>query len=90
MAIRGDGFFSSENPMGTLCILVQEIWQKMWMKYHKSIWLFNGSTNSIPKNTTQLTIDPEGRVFANVNNSLPREIGQILLARFNNPDGLKK
>ena len=37
-----------------------------------------------------MTIDPEGRVFANVNNdSLPREIGQILLARFNNPDGLK-
>ena len=44
----------------------------------------------IPQNTTQLTIDPEGRVFATVNNeSIPREVGQILLARFNNPDGLK-
>ena len=37
-----------------------------------------------------MTIDPEGRVFANVNNdSMPREIGQILLARFSNPNGLK-
>ena len=37
-----------------------------------------------------MTIDPEGRVFANVNNeTLPREIGQVLLARFANPDGLK-
>ena len=44
----------------------------------------------IPQNTTKMTVDPEGRVYANVNNeSAPREIGQILLARFNNPDGLK-
>ena len=44
----------------------------------------------LPQNTTQLTIDAEGRVYATINNdAMPREIGQILLARFSNPDGLK-
>ena len=44
----------------------------------------------IPLNTTQITIDQEGRVYANINgSSSSTEVGQMLLARFSNPDGLK-
>jgi flagellar basal-body rod protein FlgG len=45
----------------------------------------------LPRNTTQIIINEEGRVFVQVNNeSTPSEIGQIMLASFQNPAGLKE
>ena len=45
---------------------------------------------SIPEDASQVTIDQEGRVFVNINDEkVPVEVGQILLARFANPNGLK-
>ena len=44
----------------------------------------------VPDSTTNITIDAEGRIFANINNQTDaREIGQLLLARFKNEGGLK-
>ena len=91
MAIRGQGFFQFRKPDGTI----------MYTRAGNFARDVDGNIVSqsgymveppirIPQNTTQLTVDPEGRVFAAVNDdAVPREIGQVLLARFSNPDGLK-
>ena len=91
MAIRGDGFFQFRKPDGDL---VYSRAGNFARDVDGNIISQSGYALDppvrIPDNTTQLTIDGEGRVFANVNNeTIPREIGQILLARFSNPDGLK-
>ena len=45
----------------------------------------------IPKNTTEISVDEEGRVLVRVNNEPePRDIGQLMLAGFTNPKGLKE
>ena len=91
VAIRGDGFFQFRKPDGDI---VYSRAGNLARDVDGNIISQSGYTLDppvrIPDSTTKLTIDPEGRVFANVNNeAIPREIGQILLARFKNPDGLK-
>ncbi len=92
VAVRGDGFFQYRKPDGDI---VYSRAGNMAKDVDGNIISQSGYTLDppirIPQNTTQLTIDPEGRVYASVNNeTVPREVGQILLARFNNPDGFKK
>ena len=91
VAIRGEGFFQFRKPDGDI---VYGRAGNFARDVDGNIISQSGYTLDppvrIPDSTTKLTIDPEGRVFANVNNeTIPREIGQILLARFKNPDGLK-
>ena len=91
VSIRGDGFFQFRKPDGKI---VYSRAGNLAKDVEGNIITQSGYQLDppirIPRNTTQLTIDQEGRAFANVNNeSIPREIGQILVARFNNPDGLK-
>ena len=91
VAIRGDGFFQFRKPDGDIVYsragnLARDVDGNI---ISQSGYLLDPPVR-IPQNTTQLTIDAEGRAFATVNNeAVPREIGQILVARFNNPDGLK-
>lgn len=91
MAVRGEGFFQFRKPDGDIVYSRAGNFAK---DVDGNIISQSGYTLDppirIPQNTTKITVDPEGRVFANVNNdSIPREIGQVLLARFRNPDGLK-
>ncbi len=45
---------------------------------------------TIPSDTTQITINPDGSINATQpGNSAPTEVGQIEIARFSNPGGLK-
>ncbi len=91
VSIRGDGFFQFRKPDGDVIYsragnLARDVDGNI---ISQSGYLLDPPIR-IPQNTTGLTIDAEGRAFAAVNNeSIPREIGQILVARFNNPDGLK-
>lgn len=91
VAVRGEGFFQFRKPDGNIVYsragnLAKDVDGNI---ISQSGYLLDPPIR-IPQNTTQLTVDPEGRVYATVNNeSLPREIGQVLLARFNNSDGLK-
>ncbi|MGA0241657.1 MAG: flagellar hook-basal body protein [Candidatus Marinamargulisbacteria bacterium] len=91
MAIRGEGFFQLRKPDGDLVYTRAGNFAR---DVDGNIISQSGHMVDppirIPDNTTQVTVDPEGRVFANVNNeATPREIGQMLIARFTNPDGLK-
>ena len=91
MVVRGEGFFQFRKPDGDIVYSRAGNFAK---DVDGNIISQSGYTLDppirIPQNTTKITVDPEGRVFANVNNdSIPREIGQVLLARFRNPDGLK-
>ena len=91
VAIRGEGFFQFRKPDGGI---IYSRAGNLARDVDGNIISQSGYTVDppirIPDSTTKLTIDPEGRVFANVNNeAIPREIGQMLLARFKNPDGLK-
>ena len=91
VAVRGEGFFQFRKPDGDIVYSRAGNFAK---DVDGNIISQSGYTLDppirIPQNTTKITVDPEGRVFANVNNdSIPREIGQVLLARFRNPDGLK-
>ncbi len=91
VSIRGEGFFQFRKPDGEM---VYSRAGNLARDVDGNIISQSGYTVDppvrVPNNTTKLTIDPEGRVFANVNNeTMPREIGQVLLARFANPDGLK-
>jgi flagellar basal-body rod protein FlgG len=91
MAIRGEGFFQFRKPDGDIVYsragnLSKDVDGNLMSQ---SGFVLDPPIR-IPQNTTNMTIDPEGRVYASVNNdSTPREIGQILLARFSNPNGLK-
>ena len=91
MAVRGEGLFQFRKPDGEM---VYSRAGNFARDVDGNIISQSGYTLDppirIPDNTTKITVDPEGRVYANVNNdAMPREIGQILLARFKNPDGLK-
>lgn len=45
---------------------------------------------AIPEGTSKVLIRPDGTVLASINNSIEmQDIGQIPVARFNNPNGLK-
>jgi flagellar basal-body rod protein FlgG len=91
VAIRGDGFFQFRKQDGNMVYTRAGNFAK---DVDGNIISQSGYQLDppirIPQNTTQLTIDPEGRVYATINNdATPREVGQMLVARFVNPDGLK-
>jgi len=91
IAIQGEGFFQFRMPdgsigygrAGNLSIDAERVVQDP-----------NGHPLEpalvIPENTTQVIINPSGQVFAKLPESVdPVEIGQIIVARFPNKQGLK-
>lgn len=90
LAIQGHGFFQFRTPDGRIQYgrsgnLIKDAQGRVMNP--------NGYTLeppiTIPPDTQNITIDLEGRVFATIDHdNIPREIGQILVARFPNPGGL--
>jgi flagellar basal-body rod protein FlgG len=90
LAIRGEGFFRFRMGDGTIAYGRAGNLQKDYQGYMTDP---NGYVVDppirIPENTTTITIDENGRVFAAQNNEAQgKEVGQMLLARFENPSGL--
>ena len=91
LAVRGQGFFQFRKEDGTIVYsragnLAKDVDGNI---ISQSGYLMDPPIR-LPQNTTEEIIDQEGRVNANVNNgAVSTEVGQILLARFNNPNGLK-
>lgn len=91
VSIRGEGFYQFRKPDG----------QMVYSRAGNFARDVDGNIMSqsgyvldppirIPYNSSELTIDSEGRVYASINGSdIPTEVGQVLLARFENPDGLQ-
>ena len=91
LSINGNGFFQFRKPNG-------EIVYSRAGNLRKDI---DGNITSqsgylldppirVPDSATQISIDSEGRVFANTPHKTElQEIGQILLAQFTKPDELK-
>ena len=91
MAIQGEGFFRFRLPDGTIAYGRAGNLQK---DRYGNIVDPNGNLLDppirIPTNTTAVSVDQEGRVFVQVNNEAQsREIGQVLLSRFENPNALQ-
>ena len=91
VAIQGDGFFRFKLPDGTVAYGRAGNLQK-----NRDGHLVDPNGNlldppiRIPINSTAVNIDREGRVFVQVDNELEsREIGQILLSKFDNPNALQ-
>ena len=91
MAIEGQGFFQVRLPDG-------RIGYSRAGNFHQdaegNVVTPNGNplepSIRIPRNATEIIINQEGRVFVQLNKETqPREIGQITLATFPNPPGLK-
>ena len=91
VAINGTGFFQFRKPNGEIVYtrngnLTQDIEGNLMSYSGYSI----DPPLRIPPMATQITIDPEGRVFAQVEkNGDPTEIGQIVTARFKEPSQLR-
>ncbi|MBT5855598.1 flagellar hook-basal body complex protein [bacterium] len=91
LAIQGHGFFQYRLPDGRVAYgragnLTQDAQGNLINQTGYQL----DPPIRLPQNTNQITIDQEGRVFVRINqDTVPREIGQLLLARFPNPGGLK-
>jgi len=91
MSIEGQGFFQFRIADGTLAYSRAG---NLHQDREGNVVNPNGQPLEpplrIPQNTTDIIINEEGRVFAQTNaQPIPREIGQITLANFVNPGGLK-
>ena len=91
LAIEGQGLFQFRMPDGTMSYGRAG---NLHMDPDGNILDPNGHplepSVRIPRNTTEVIINEQGRVFARVGNTEePQEIGQILLARFPNAVGLR-
>lgn len=91
MAIQGRGFFQLRKPNGDI---VYTRAGNFTRDVNGVIMSQSGNALdppiNIPNGSTQISIDKDGRVFSTVNDSpIPQQIGQILISRFENPDGLK-
>lgn len=91
MAIDGQGFFQFRMPDGTIAFSRAG---NLHQDSEGNVVNANGQQLEppfrIPQNTTDIIINDEGRVFVQTNNQpIPREIGQVTLANFTNPSGLK-
>lgn len=91
VAIEGNGMLQFRLPDGTLAYSRAG---NMHMDPEGNMLNPNGHPLEpairIPRNVTEVIINEEGRVFVQVGaEHQPQEIGQILLANFPNPPGLK-
>lgn len=91
LAIEGEGFLQFRLPDGQLAYTRAG---NLHQDNEGNIVNANGHPLEpalrIPRNTTEIIINEEGRVFVQVNNEpIPREIGQMLLAIFPNEEGLR-
>ena len=91
VSIRGNGFFQFRKPNGDIVYsragnLMKDVDGNLMSQ---SGHLLEPPIR-LPRDTNQVTIDAEGRVFTNINNdAIPQEVGQILSTKFPNSDGLK-
>ncbi|PIS29997.1 flagellar basal-body rod protein FlgG [Candidatus Saganbacteria bacterium CG08_land_8_20_14_0_20_45_16] len=91
LAIKGEGFFAVKMPDGTIAYCRAG---NLHIDNDANLVDPNGHKLepeiSIPEGTTSITIQQDGTVLVAVNNeSTFSEIGQIAIARFTNPSGLK-
>ncbi len=91
IAVQGDGFIQMRMPDGSTAYT-----RAGNLKMDADGNLVDASGHllepaiTIPAGTTQINISSKGLVSVSINNSLnQREVGQIQLARFTNPAGLK-
>ncbi len=92
LAIEGQGFFQVRLPDGTVAFTRAG---NLHQDVEGNVVNPNGHPLEpairIPRNTTEVVIDSEGRVLVRINNeATPREIGQVVLANFSNSEGLKE
>ncbi len=92
MAVEGEGFFQVKMPDGTSAYTRAGNFRT---DSEGNVVDPNGHPIEpairIPKNTTDIVINDQGKVFVQAGaNSTPSEIGQILLATFQNAGGLKE
>jgi flagellar basal-body rod protein FlgG len=90
-AIEGSGLFQFRLPDGTLAYGRAG---NLHMDAQGNVLNPNGHplepSIRIPRNMTEIIVNEEGRVFVRVNNQVqPQEVGQIMLAKFQNMAGLK-
>jgi len=91
IAIEGDGFFQVVLPDGTMAYTRDGTWH---VDGDGQIVTSNGyllePQIAIPEDTVEITVSPTGEVYARQAGDVePDEIGQIELARFVNPQGLR-
>ena len=91
LAIQGRGFFQFRLPDGTMAYSRAG---NLKMDPEGNILNPNGHPMEpplkVPRGMTEFIVNEEGRVFARVGDQVqPQEIGQITLANFQNPAGLK-
>ena len=91
IAIEGDGFFQYILPDGTYGYSRAG---NMHMDSDGNVLNPNGHPLEpaivVPSNTTEVIINEQGEVYAHSSDSVePSEIGQVYLAYFQNPGGLK-
>ncbi|MFH0887288.1 MAG: flagellar basal-body rod protein FlgG [bacterium] len=91
IAIQGDGFMQFRMPDGTLAYGRAG---NLHVDNEGNVVDANGhlmeAPLTIPENTTGLLVQPDGKIFAETPGQLERdEIGQIELAKFTNPAGLR-
>jgi flagellar basal-body rod protein FlgG len=91
LAIEGDGFFQIRMPDGTLAYTRDGAFK---MSSEGRIVTSDGFIMepeiSVPQDTSSITISRDGQVsVVTTGNTDPQDVGQIELARFVNPSGLK-
>ncbi|MGE4169394.1 MAG: flagellar basal-body rod protein FlgG [Candidatus Margulisiibacteriota bacterium] len=91
MAIEGVGFFQVRMPDGTLAYTRAGNFKS---DNQGTIVDPNGHplepSVRLPNNMTDIAITDDGKIMVYVNNeAVPREAGQLLLAKFQNPAGMK-
>ena len=91
MAIDGRGFFQIRMPDGSLAYTRSG---NFHLNFDGMVVDQNGHSLEppiqIPRNATDIVINEEGRVFVQMSGqTVPSEIGQLLLGNFQNPEGLK-
>lgn len=92
LAIAGDyGYFQVTRVDGTLAYTRNGSWQldaDGQIVNHDGLLMEPAIV--VPEDTVEITVQPDGRFFARLNGETePQEIGQIELARFVNPAGLR-
>jgi len=91
LAINGDGFFQIEMPDGETAYTRAGSFQ---LNQEGEIVTNDGFTVQpgivVPQDATDVTINQDGQVFVKQDGQVaPQEVGQLELARFQNPNGLE-
>jgi flagellar basal-body rod protein FlgG len=92
IAVEGQGFFQFRLPDGRIAYGRAG---NLHMDQLGNVVNPNGQplepAMQIPQGSTDIIINEQGRLFVQIqNNPVPQEIGQIVLAVFNNPQGLRE